>query len=154
MKISYIGTTNASGNPTYGPTEDAPASAGTYTVTVSYSVTNADETTTYYAGSIDFEIEKATPVADPAVSCAPVDESGKTLNDCTLSGTFNVGGLLSWSADASTEITAGASYEWTFTPTDSANYETVKGSLVPWPVPVTGGDGGAVQADAGRGREL
>lgn len=138
VKISYRGTTNASGNPTYGPTEDAPASAGTYTVTVSYSVTNADETTTYYAGSIDFEIERATPVADPAVSCVPVDESGKTLNDCTLSGKFDVDGSLSWSADASTEITAGASYEWTFTPTDSANYETVKGSLVPWPVPVTG----------------
>ncbi len=85
--VSYSGTTNADMNNSYGPTEDVPKEAGTYTVTVSW-----DETTNYTAGSVksaEFTIAKATGFANVKVNDA--DYTGEVTSYYTGSvQTFKV----------------------------------------------------------------
>jgi hypothetical protein len=93
--------------------------------------------TVYYP--ITVTINKATPTGAPSIT--PITTSGKTLDDATLAiGSITpTGGALSWDLAASTPVTPGTSYAWTYIPANTANYNNLTGSTVLYSV---GGGGG------------
>lgn len=74
-------------------------------------------------------IQRAKVTGTP--SWVEISESGKTLADAKLGmGTLQpTGGILAWSLPKNTIVQANTSYEWTYTPADAANYETMTGSV-------------------------
>lgn len=74
-------------------------------------------------------IQRAKVTGTP--SWVEISESGKTLADAKLGmGTLQpTGGILAWSLPENTIVQANTSYEWTYTPADPANYETMTGSV-------------------------
>ena len=86
--------------------------------------TTADKTFT-------FKIMKATPTGEPAYT--KITTSGKTLEDANLTkGTITPDGTIKWNDAKTTVVEANKSYGWTFTPTDTANYKTLTGSIELW----------------------
>lgn len=78
-----------------------------------------------------FYIYKATPTGEPA--CTKITTSGKTLADANLTkGTITLDGTIKWNDAKTTVVEANKSYGWTFTPTDSTNYESINGSIKLW----------------------
>jgi len=89
-------------------------------------------------------VNKAVPGGTP--SYTKITQSGKTLADANLTGSFTnphdssaVAGTLVWDSGDSTAVTANTTYSWTFTPTDTANYSTRTGSFTPYSVSTGGG---------------
>ena len=118
---SYSGT----GSTTYGPSATVPTAAGTYRVTATYE--NAD---TIYTAAADFTIAKADPeigtvsVSAPATIFTSTDPEAVTLSwtNTDIAGTLKL-------ADG-TRFTSGTkSYTWVFSPTDTANYNSVQGTI-------------------------
>ena len=90
-------------------------------------------------GTVVVTINKATPTGAPKYTA--ISTSGKTLADAGLTtegGTFSTTGTVAWTLADTTEVTANTAYEWTFTPTDTANYNTLTGKITLW-VQSTGG---------------
>lgn len=85
-------------------------------------------------------INKAIPAV--TVTAGSVSTAGKTLADSALSVSGEVKGTVSWDAPEDTEIQQGTAYGWTFTPTDTANYEVKTGNATPWAAPSYIGGGG------------
>lgn len=90
-------------------------------------------------------INKATPAGTPTYTA--ISASGKTLADAGLTTdgcAFSTTGTVAWTLPDTTKVTANTQYEWTFTPEDTANYNTVTGSITLWPytAPVNPGGGG------------
>lgn len=119
--------------------------ANSYTATV----TLKDEVKANYkwAGSeeasvtINWSIQKATPTV--SVTFTKITEKDKTLADAALTkASSSVEGTLAWNDLDTTVVTQGTAYGWTFTPNDTANYNTVTGSVTPWAKPVVIGGGG------------
>ena len=81
-------------------------------------------------------IKKATPVVTPTFD--KITEANKTLADANLAGSAanaagtDVPGTIAWTDAGTTPVEQGKEYEWTFTPGDAANYNTVTGKLIPW----------------------
>ena len=78
---------------------------------------------------------KATPVVTTPVTATAVN-AGDPLGNSTLAGAFedpntaaNVSGTFSWNEGDATVVNETASYNWTFMPTDTANYNIVTGSV-------------------------
>ena len=101
------------------------------------TVTLKDTTNTTWAnGSVDqkifmFKIMRATPTGEPAYT--KITTSGKTLEDANLTkGTITPDGTIKWNDAKTTVVEANKSYGWTFTPTDTANYKTLTGSIELW----------------------
>ena len=92
-----------------------------------------------------FKIMKATPTGEPAYT--NITAAGKTLQDAALEiGTINTPGTIKWVKDdgttelpKTTTVAKNTPYEWLFTPTDTANYNTLTGSLTPYYVASSGG---------------
>lgn len=126
------------------------ADSGTKTVKF---VPSDKDTYAEATGTVVVTINKATPTGVPKYTA--ISASGKTLVDAGLTtegGTFSTGGTVAWTLDNTTEVTANTQYEWTFTPTDTANYNTLTGKITLWPytTPVNpGGGGGYVPSDPG-----
>ena len=74
-------------------------------------------------------IQKAKVTGTP--SWTEIQSSGMTLADAKLGmGTLlPTGGTLAWTLPENTVVQANTSYEWTYTPVDAANYETLTGSV-------------------------
>lgn len=74
-------------------------------------------------------IQRAKVTGTP--SWVEISESGKTLADAKLGmGTLQpAGGILAWTLPGNTIVQANISYEWTYTPADAKNYETMTGSV-------------------------
>ena len=74
-------------------------------------------------------IQKAKVTGTP--SWTDIQSSGMTLADAKLGmGTLlPTGGTLAWTLPENTVVQANTSYEWTYTPADAANYETLTGSV-------------------------
>lgn len=93
-------------------------------------------------------INKASPTGEPKYIA--ITSTGKTLADAALTtegGTFSLPGTVAWKLNTSTAVTANTEYEWVFTPTDAANYNTITGKIKLW-VQNTGtgtGGGGTTQ---------
>ena len=101
------------------------------------TVTLTDTTnTTWSDGSVGqqifmFKIKKATPTGEPTYT--KITTSGKTLADANLTkGTITLDGTIKWNDAKTTVVEANKSYGWTFTPTDTANYKPLTGSIELW----------------------
>lgn len=104
-----------------------------YTVTVALT----DENNTIWSDGntivkhYTFKIMRATPTGAPAYT--KITTSGKTLEDANLTkGTITPDGTIKWNDAKTTVVEANKSYGWTFTPTDTANYKTLTGSIELW----------------------
>ena len=109
------------------------ANEGGYLVTVALK----DEINTIWADGntivkhYTFKIMKATPTGEPAYT--EITTSGKTLEDANLTkGTITLDGTIKWNDAKTTVVEANKSYGWTFTPTDTANYKPLTGSIELW----------------------
>lgn len=118
------------------------ASEAGYIVTVTLKDTT---NTTWADGSVGqkifmFKIMRATPTGAPAYT--KITTSGKTLEDANLTkGTITPDGTIKWNDAKTTVVEANKSYGWTFTPTDSANYESINGSIKLWSKSTSSGGG-------------
>ena len=113
--------------------------SGSYTV-----VFTPNDASTYESveDTITVTINKATPTGTPDYT--KITTSGKTLADANLTvGSITpVGGSIAWDDGNSQTVAANTAYGWTYTPTDSANYKPLKGSITPYVVSYSGGGGG------------
>ena len=120
-----------------GATLDAaglPLTVGTYTVTATYSDASSygyKSDTSFGYKTATFTITKATPAGTPAYT--KIETSGKTLADTKLTvGTIRPAGTIAWDLPLTTVLKDGKEYAWTFTPTDTHNYTTLTGKLIPY----------------------
>ena len=135
----------------YTVTGNSQTNAGDHTVTVALkdkaTTTWADGTTT--DKTYTFTIKQATPTGEPAYT--KITTSGKKLSDAALTttgSTFSVPGTVKWVDDTTgadlpdtTTVEANKLYKWVFTPTDSANYESINGSIKLWSKSTSSGGG-------------
>lgn len=84
-----------------------------------------------------FYIYKATPTGEPAHT--EITTSGKTLKDANLTkGTIAPAGTIKWVAEDGTDLAkdtaveANKLYKWVFTPSDTANYKPLTGTIKLW----------------------
>ena len=111
-----------------------------------------NDATTYAAveTNIKVTINKADPTGEPAYT--KITTGGKKLSDAALAiGTITpAGGTIAWDKAGTTEVTANTAYGWTYTPTDTANYNKLTGSITPYVVSSSGGgssSGSTVKTD-------
>ncbi len=84
--------------------------------------------------TLTLTIEKADVTGSPTYTA--ISEAGKTLADAAIDASaMEPAGTIAWDDGDSTEVTQGTAYGWTYTPTDSANYNEKKGTITPWPAP-------------------
>ena len=94
-----------------------------------------------------FKIMKATPTGEPAYT--KITAAGKTLAEAALAiGTITPSGTIKWvEVDGTTvlpdttPVAKNKAYNWLFTPADTANYNTLTGSLTPYYVAPSSGGG-------------
>ena len=143
--VSYS-VTNGTGEATVSGNVLTPVKAGTVTVTAT-KASDADynEVT---SEAVTITINKATPTGEPAYT--KITTSGKTLADAALDkGTITIPGTIQWvdaegnSLNETTTVTANTAYRWVFTPDDTANYETLTGSITPYVVHSSSGGSGS-----------
>lgn len=84
-----------------------------------------------------FYIYKAPPTGAPAYT--KITTSGKTLEDANLTkGTIAPAGTIKWVAEDGTDLAndtaveANKLYKWVFTPSDTANYKPLTGTIKLW----------------------
>lgn len=95
-------------------------------------------------GAATIVVKQAKPTGEPKYEKFSV--GGKTLADAKLTtegGNFSVPGILKWTLADTEEVKQGVAYEWSFTP-ESANYETLTGTIILWAKSSGGGAGGFV----------
>ena len=120
--------------------EQVPVNVGSYQLVV--SVLADDEK---YMGTITVPVTIIKGEPDVAMLYTPITESGKTLKDAELELDGNsTPGTLAWVLPETTAVAANTEYEWKFTPSDSANYKEMTGTIVLWEKAVSssGGSGG------------
>jgi len=82
-----------------------------------------------FSGTRIFSVTKATPTIIAAPTAAPISY-GQTLGSSTLSGgSASVSGRFAWADSAASPSAGTANLEVTFTPKDTANYNTVTTSV-------------------------
>ena len=123
-----------------------PKTAGTYTVTAKY-----EDDANIGTKNATLTINKATPTGEPKYT--KITTSGKTLADAGLTVTGSTlnpnAGTLKWVDDAgavlpdTTTVAANTSYKWLYTPADTANYNTLTGSIELYHKSSSGGGGGS-----------
>jgi len=138
-----VGSDNVSITVT-GGTETA---VGSHTATAALAGAKAANYKLPTVHAKDYTIAKATPTGAPKYTA--ITAADKTLEAAALTttgGTFSVLGTVKWvdssnnDLAATTKVTANTSYKWLFTPTDTANYNTLTGSITPYVVSYGGGE--------------
>ena len=129
-KIAYVGSSliTAEGLPaglsldsSTGWITGTPTSATVADLSVSFSSSNAYGTTTV---DISFAIQKGTSTITATPTATAITE-GQALSASALSGgTASVAGAFSWTTPSTMPAVGTATYGVTFTPTDTANYNT------------------------------
>ena len=104
-------------------------------VTVTVVLKDTDKAKNYSAPAAfdkTASINKATPSGTPTYTA--ISEAGKTLADAnlTIDGIIPDGGTISWDLGDRQTVAANTAYNWTYTPSDTANYNVLKGSLTPY----------------------
>ena len=110
------------------------------------------------SGTVTITVTKATPTGTPKYTA--ITKAGQTLADANLTAEDEkqeslfkalgkaIQGIVKWvdkdgndlTADlANIKVVQGESYKWLFTPTDTANYKTLSGTIVLWAKPSSGG---------------
>jgi hypothetical protein len=103
----------------------------TYQAQVQFTPTDTTNYLTPDPVTITVTITKATPTGTPTYT--KIETSGKTLADAKLDvGTITPEGTITWDDGEDTKVTANKAYKWTFTPTDTDNYETLTGEITPY----------------------
>ena len=121
FQISYVGRNGTS----YAQTPTAPVNAGDYTVTATDTDPNYDG-----SRSAEFSISKATPTISAAPTASAITY-GQALAASTLTGgtalrgTNMVAGSFAFTAPATLPPAGTAGQSVTFTPTDTANHNSV-----------------------------
>ena len=103
-------------------------------------------------GTASITVNKATPSGAPKYT--PITTAGKTLADANLTANESwPAGSIEWmyqgtdhTMDPATEVKVNTAYEWLFTPYDTINYESLRGSLTPYSFSSGGGGGGGSTA--------
>jgi hypothetical protein len=117
---------NVAGSFSYSPTSGTIESAGSHTLTATFTPT---DTTDYSSGtaSVTLIVTQATPsITWPQPSAITY---GTALSSAQLDATANVAGTLAYSPASGTLLSAGSrTLNVTFTPTDSADYAGTTGS--------------------------
>ena len=108
--------------------------AGTYVVAAVFTIADPDNYN-MPSKSATLTIQKATPTATVAVTTGDgiyyyVGEDLPALGGSLCKVTSSVPGSFAWDDDPAKFTGLGVSYGWTFTPTDSANYNAVKDGLL------------------------
>ena len=139
-------------NGTYSTVPPVATDAGTYTVW--YKVVGGAGYKDVAEQSIKVTIAKAKPTGTPKYT--PITSSGKKLSDAKLTtdgSTFKISGTVEWEPGDTTEVKADTAYKWIFTPNDSANYETLTGTVVLYTksTPVTPSQPGGGSSGSGGG---
>jgi hypothetical protein len=117
LTLTYVGTNGT----TYGPTNALPINAGSYVYTA--SVTEDDNYNGATSAPLVFLINKAAPSITAAPTASAIT-AGQALSSSGLSGgTASVPGSFAWT-DGTTVPNSSGDYSVTFTPTDTANYNT------------------------------
>jgi len=133
--VTYA-VTNRTGEATISGNVLTATKAGEVTVTA----TKADDDNYNAASSapVTITISKATPTGTPGYT--RITTSGKTLADAALTaGTITpAGGTIAWDLGDAQTVSANTSYNWTYTPADTINYNVLTGSIKPY-VRSTGG---------------
>ena len=90
-----------------------------------------------------FKIMKAAPTGTPTYTA--INASGKTLADAALAvgGITPAGGTITWDMATTTLVAANTAYGWTYTPTDTANYNKLTGSITLYVVAAPPSGGGS-----------
>ena len=104
--------------------------------------------------SIKVTIAKAKPTGEPIYT--KITAAGKTLKNANLQpNTSWPAGTVKWERGDTTEVKADTAYKWVFTPDDSANYETLTGTVVLYtkstPVTPSNPGGGSSGSSGGGG---
>ncbi len=119
LTFSYLGISGT----TYGPSATAPVGAGSYSVTATVSDAN-------YSGvnSATLTVTKATPSVTWATPAAIT--VGTALSGTQLNASASVPGTFVYSPPSGTVLPAGSqSLSVTFTPTDTADYNTATATV-------------------------
>src|ERR1019366_7630048 len=121
-------TASVPGDFVYSPSAGAVLGAGTQTLSVTFTPTDATDYTTATA-SVQLVVNRATPsITWPAPS--PIT-FGTALSAAQLNATANVPGTFVYSPAAGTVLGAGTqTLSTTFTPTDTADYGTASASVM------------------------
>src|SRR5580698_5778395 len=121
------GTASVGGTFTWTTPTTAPAT-GTSSQGVTFTATDAADYNTV-AGSANVTVNKGTPTVS-AWPTASAITYGQTLASATLSGgSASVGGSFTWTTPTMVPSGGTPSENVTFTPTDTADYTTVAGSV-------------------------
>lgn len=143
MQVSDADDTGVPGNFAWENPDNIPNAGND--VSVGWVFTPTDTATyTSVSGTVTIDVAKATPAGTPTYTA--VSASGKTLKDAAIAGSFTntnsgayVDGALTWDDGEQTEVAMNTAYSWTFTPTNTNNYNVKQGSITPWVYSSSGG---------------
>jgi hypothetical protein len=102
--------------------------AGTYSASVTFSYDTANYIAPSAVSNCVWVINKATPVTAASVASGTY-YIGNKLSTVGISGNSNVAGTFGWNAPETELTKTSESFGWTFSPADTANYNSVTGSL-------------------------
>ncbi len=102
--------------------------AGTYSASVTFSYDTANYNAPSAVSNCAWVINKANPVTAASVASGTY-YIGNKLSTVGISGNANVAGTFGWNAPETELTKTSESFGWTFTPADTANYNSVTGSL-------------------------
>ena len=119
---------------------EATPEVGSYTT--NWTFTSYDDAyLPFIDGTVTITVNKITLDSTPKFTL--ISTSGKTLADAGLAAASDwPKGTLTWDLPLETTVAANTAYGWTFTPADTAHYETATGTIVLYPVSGGGGSGG------------
>ena len=119
---------------------EATPEVGSYTT--NWTFTSYDDAyLPFIDGTVTITVNKITLDSTPKFTL--ISTSGKTLADAGLAAASDwPEGTLTWDLPLETTVAANTAYGWTFTPADTAHYETATGIIVLYPVSGGGGSGG------------
>jgi len=121
-------TASVAGTFAYSPTSGTVPTAGTHTLSVTFTPTD----TTHYntvTSTVTLTVSKATPTISAWPNASAITY-GQTLASSTLSGgTALVAGTFAWTTSSTAPTAGTASHGVTFTPSDTTDYNAVSGSV-------------------------
>ena len=119
---------------------EATPEVGSYTT--NWTFTSYDDAyLPFIDGTVTITVNKITLNSTPKFTL--ISTSGKTLADAGLAAASDwPEGTLTWDLPLETTVAANTAYGWTFTPADTAHYETVTGTILLYSVSGGGGSGG------------
>ena len=120
-------TSSVAGTFAYSPAAGTLLKAGTQTLSVTFTPTNSTDYATA-KGTVTLTVDKVTPTIKWATPAAIT--YGTKLSATQLDATSSVAGTFAYSPAAGTLLKAGTqTLSVTFTPTDSTDYATAKGTV-------------------------